>query len=142
MWKLTIKRELVDGPWKATMPFHGSEIVFAHFRHELAELDREEFRVVMLDGKGRPSGWNLVSIGSLTATVVHPREVFTAAILMKAAQIILIHNHPSGDPEPSAEDRTITARLRECGTLLGIQVIDHIIFGYDKYFSFADESIL
>lgn len=84
----------------------------------------------------------LVSQGSLTASVVHPREVFNPAIRDSAAAVICVHNHPSGDPQPSQEDRVLTRRLAEAGRLLGIQVLDHIIIGRQAYMSFADEGLL
>ena len=110
----------------------------------LADVDREHFVIVLLDQKNRIIGINTVSVGSLTASIVHPRECFKPAILSNAAAIILGHNHPSSDCQPSREDRSITMRLVECGKLLGISVLDHIIIGdgTSKYFSFADEGLL
>jgi len=99
--------------------------------------------VLLLSQKNRVIGIHTVSIGSLTASVVQPRETFKAAILANAAAIICGHNHPSGDCQPSKEDRAITQRLKEAGALLGIHLLDHVIVGGDgKYFSFADENML
>ncbi|MEE9149058.1 MAG: JAB domain-containing protein, partial [Candidatus Tectomicrobia bacterium] len=78
----------------------------------------------------------------LTASVVHPREVFNPAVRDSAAAVIFVHNHPSGDPQPSQEDRVLTARLVKAGNVLGIQVLDHIIVGRNTYMSFADEGLL
>jgi len=109
----------------------------------LAGVDREHFVVLMLDQKNQCLGIHTVSMGSLTASIVHPREVYKAAILANAAAILCGHNHPSGNPHPSQEDRAITQRLTEAGKLLGINVLDHIIIGSaGKYFSFADEGLL
>ena len=110
----------------------------------LADVDREHFVVLMLDQKNKVIGINTVSIGSLTASVVHPRECFKPAILSNAAAIILAHNHPSGAPQPSQEDRVLTARLVAAGKLLGVSVVDHIIIGdgNSSYFSFADEGLM
>jgi DNA repair protein RadC len=108
----------------------------------LAGADREHFVVILLDRKNRLIGINTASIGSLSASVVHPREVFKPAILSNAAAIVCAHNHPSGDPQPSQEDRVLTARLVEAGKVLGIQVLDHIIVGEGRYLSFADEGLL
>ena len=110
----------------------------------LADVDREHFVVLLLNQKNRVVGVNTVSIGSLTASVVHPREVFKPAILSNAASIILAHNHPSGQPQPSQEDRVLTVRLVAAGKLLGISVLDHVIIGdgTSAYFSFADEGLL
>ena len=103
---------------------------------------QEEFVVVFLDAKHRPTGYQVVSVGSLTLSIVHPREVFKAAVCMNAAAVICIHNHPSGDPTPSQEDRALTKRLVESGELLGIRVLDHVVMGDDRHVSFADEGWL
>jgi len=109
----------------------------------LADTDREHFVILMLDQKNQVIGINTVSIGSLTASVVHPREVYKPAILSNCAALTLGHNHPSSDPQPSKEDRAITQRLKEAGALLGINVLDHLVIGTDgRYFSFADENLL
>ena len=109
----------------------------------LAGTDREQFLVVMLDGKNKPIGINVVSVGTLTASLIHPREVFKPAILSSAAAVIFVHNHPSGDAEPSFEDRAVTKRLCEGGTLLGIKVLDHVILGEEgRRYSFADHGEL
>lgn len=111
-------------------------------RAHLDGVDREHFIVVLLSQKNRVIGIHTASVGSLTNAVVHPREVFKAAIVGNAAAIICAHNHPSGDPAPSQEDRALTARLVAAGKLLGIAVLDHIIIGDPTYFSFADEGCL
>ncbi len=98
-------------------------------------LDREHFRVLHLDRKGGIIFIEDVSRGGLHSAIVHPREVFKTAIKKSAASIILVHNHPSGDPQPSSEDIEITRRLIEAGTLIGIEVLDHIIIGEHKYSS-------
>lgn len=103
---------------------------------------QEEFVVVFLDAKHRPTGYQVVSVGSLTLSIVHPREVFKAAVCMNAAAVICAHNHPSGDPTPSQEDRALTKRLVESGELLGIRVLDHVVLGEDRHVSFADEGWL
>jgi len=110
----------------------------------LEGVDREHFGVLLLSQKNNVIGVNTVSVGSLTASVVHPREVFKPAILSNAAAIILAHNHPSGQPQPSQEDRVLTVRLVAAGKLLGISVLDHVIIGdgTSAYFSFADEGLL
>jgi DNA repair protein RadC len=107
-----------------------------------AGLDREQFLVCCLDAKNAIIGVNIVSIGSLTLSIVHPREVFKPAILLNSCAIIAVHNHPSGDPSPSLEDRTLTTRLREAGDLLGIRLLDHLILGDDRLYSFADQGWL
>jgi DNA repair protein RadC len=116
----------------------------ALLRQFLDTVDREHFVVIMMDRKNRLIGIHTVSIGSLTASVGHPREVFKPAILSNAAALICGHNHPSGDPQPSSEDRALTERLVEAGKLLGIEILDHVIVGdgtTDSY-RFADQGAL
>ena len=108
-------------------PEDAAEIA-AKFFEDMA-TDREVFAVMLLNTKNRVIGINVVSVGSLTASVVHPREVFKAACLANATNIILTHNHPSGDPAPSKEDISITSRLVQAGRLMDIPVLDHIIIG-------------
>ncbi|MBY0279059.1 DNA repair protein RadC [Candidatus Binatia bacterium] len=116
----------------------GSADVFRHFRACLAGLAQERFYVLLLDGKGRVMRDVRVSEGTLTASLVHPREVFRLAIREAAASVILVHNHPSGDPTPSPEDVTLTARLRSAGDLVGIKVVDHVVVGHHRYASLVD----
>lgn len=108
----------------------------------MARLDREHFVVLHLDGKNRVIAKETVSIGSLNQSIVHPREVFKAAVHNGSAAIICAHNHPTGDPKPSIEDKTITKRLLEVAGLLGIPILDHIIIGQGVYFSFAESTDL
>ena len=98
-------------------------------RDYLDEVDREHFIIVMLDSKNKLIGIHTVSVGSLTSSLVHPREVFKPICLSNAAAVILAHNHPSGDPMPSQEDIAITNRLRRCGEFMGIRILDHIVLG-------------
>lgn len=105
-------------------------------------LDREHFMVVALDAKHAVIGINTVSIGSVTMSIVHPREVFKPILLMNASAVLLAHNHPSGDATPSQEDRALTRRLKDGGDLLGITVLDHVVLGEDRYYSFADNQAL
>ncbi len=109
------------------------------FRKAFNGLDREHFAVITLDAKNRPIGFNVVSVGALTLSIVHPREVFKLCVLQNAAGVILAHNHVSGDPTPSQWDRRLTSRLIDAGKILGVTVLDHLIFGRDSYISFADE---
>lgn len=102
---------------------------------KLRGADRESFFVLALDGKHALVREHCVSIGSLNSSLVHPREVFRPAIQVAAAAVICAHNHPSGDPEPSAEDLVVTRRLVECGKLVGIPLLDHVILGEGRYVS-------
>jgi DNA repair protein RadC len=120
-------------------PIRDSSTAVQLFRPCFDGLDREHFLVCGLDAKHRVIGINLVSIGSLSLSIVHPREVFKPLIVMNAAAWLACHNHPSGDATPSQEDRLLTKRLREAGDLLGITLLDHLILGEARHFSFADD---
>ena len=96
-------------------------------------VDREHFVIVLLNRKNGIIGINTVSVGDLSSSIVHPREVFKPAIVAGAASIILAHNHPSGDPKPSLVDVRVTKRIKEAGDILGIEVLDHIIIGDGCY---------
>lgn len=100
-----------------------------HFARLVADGVREEFHIVCLDTKHQVIATHQISVGTLNASLVHPREVFRPAIKDSAAAILLVHNHPSGDPSPSREDRMVTERLESAGTTLGIDVLDHIVLG-------------
>ena len=100
----------------------------------------EHFVVFILDVRNRVLGYTVAGQGGIDTCPVDPRAVFRSAVIIGASAIIVAHNHPSGDPTPSVEDRTVTERLRKAGELLGIQVLDHVVLGEDRYFSFADES--
>jgi DNA repair protein RadC len=146
MYELRVVRERRHG-YGRRRRIREARDIFEAFKDHFAPLDREQFVVVLLDGKNnvlthRVLGFNVVSTGTLTAALVHPREVFVAAILQNAAAIVLLHNHPSGDPEPSAEDRAITERLKQAGELLGIKILDHVIIGDGGFRSFADDHLL
>lgn len=103
---------------------------------------KEYFFTMHMDGKNRISCIDCVSIGSLNQSIVHPREVFKTALLSSAAAIILVHNHPTGDPSPSSEDIAITRRLKEAGELLGIRVLDHVIVGSEGTCSFVERGLV
>jgi len=120
-------------------PFRNSADVYAHFRERLASERRERFYAILLDNKHRKIKEIAVSEGSLTASLVHPRDVFACVVRESAAAVIFVHNHPSGDPTPSPEDVEITRRLRQAGDLMGVRVLDHIVIGRGRYVSFADD---
>lgn len=104
-------------------------------QHFLEDADREVMVLICMNRKGEPTALQTISIGTLSSSLVHPREVFKAAILSNAASIILAHNHPSGDPVPSREDIEISRRIKESGELLGIELLDHLIIGYQSHHS-------
>lgn len=114
----------------------------ALFRELIGDLDRESVWVACLDSKARVCCVSQVSIGTVNASLVHPREVYKVALLANAASIILAHNHPSGDPTPSLDDMIITDKLEKSGDALGIKFNDHLILGDESYYSFADEGKL
>lgn len=109
---------------------------------EMKFLNREHFKIAILDTKNQILAIENISVGTLNASIVHPREVFKIAIKRNANSIILIHNHPSGDPSPSNEDINITNRLIDSGNLVGIKVLDHIIIGDNKYISFKEKNLI
>lgn len=122
--------ELVEGWLDAELlggSVTGPEVLVRRLRPLLGMEAVEGFWVVCLDARGRVRGWERISMGTLTACLVHPREVFAPAIRRRAASVVVLHNHPSGDPEPSPEDVALTERLEEAGRLLGIPVLDHVV---------------
>ena len=119
-----------------------SEEIYEAFGDRLRDLRKERFLSVLLDGRNRVIRENVVSEGTLTASLVHPREVFAPAIRESAGSILLVHNHPSGDPEPSPEDLEITRRLCAVGELVGIHVLDHVVIGDGGYVSFLERGLI
>ena len=121
-----------------TCPEDAADDAMPRFRYE----DREHFAVILLNVKNHILSMPVISVGSLTASVVHPREVFKAAIQQTAASIILVHNHPSGDPSPGREDIEVTARMVQVGRVMDIPVLDHIILGNDNYISLKEKGVI
>ncbi|MBD3367842.1 MAG: DNA repair protein RadC [Candidatus Eisenbacteria bacterium] len=116
----------------------GPEDVADLLLREMSSLDREHFRAILLNTKNRILGVRTIAIGSLNASVVHAREVFKAAVSESAQAVVLVHNHPSGIPDPSEEDIVVTERLAEAGRILGIEVLDHIILGRQGFVSLRE----
>lgn len=139
---LELGRRSMAAPLSTGMRVASSADLFKHFHPALRDRKHEIFKVVLLDAKNTLLKEATVSEGSLTLSVVHPREVFALAVRESAAGVIFLHNHPSGDPTPSPEDRQLTDRLMAAGHLLGIRVLDHVIIGDNRYVSFADEGWL
>lgn len=119
-------------------PLRSSMEIYERYGPLLVDARKERFIVVLLDGKNRVMREDMVSEGSLTSSPAHPREVFATAVREAAASIVLVHNHPSGDPEPSPDDVEVTRRLVSVGELLGIRVADHVVVGDGRYVSFLD----
>ena len=122
--------------------FRTSEDIFRHYACRFRDAKKEQFLTVLLDGKNRVIREEKVSEGSLTASIVHPREVFMPAIRESAGAIVLVHNHPSGDPTPSFEDIEVTERLLKVGEVVGIRVLDHVIVGEGAFTSFVDRGLI
>jgi DNA repair protein RadC len=121
---------------------HGPEDVANYLMPLLKYETKEHFVVMFLNTKNHVIGHKIISTGSLSASVVHPREVFEAACKAHAAAIIVSHNHPSGDPTPSREDKAVTERLVKAGNVMDIPVLDHVIIGNARYCSFKDKGLL
>ena len=118
-------------------------------KHPLFDGEKECFIVLMLDRRNRMKGWNFVTLGTQTQCLAHPREVFRAAIVGAAAAVICMHNHPSGDPSPSAADVQLTRQMREAGNAVDIDVLDHVVVGRSGadplgkgYYSFSEAGLL
>lgn len=139
---LAIAKRFSTIPVKTSQQFKKSSDIFNHFHERLREKKQEHFLVTLLDNKNRIIKELTVSVGSLTLSIVHPREVFNPAIRESAAAVVFVHNHPSGDPNPSKEDIQITRRLQEAGNIVGIKVLDHIIIGNGCYESLRDKGII
>ncbi|WNF21310.1 DNA repair protein RadC [Mesobacillus jeotgali] len=118
------------------------EDAFTLLKEHLSDVDREYFMVVCLDTKNQPTAVNVCHIGSLNASLVHPREVLKPAILSNAASILVAHNHPSNDPTPSREDIEVTKRLNEACKIVGIDLLDHLITGSDRFVSLKEKGYL
>jgi DNA repair protein RadC len=131
-------RRLAAGRLVPGTALRGPADVFRHFHPTLRDAPHERFLVVLLDGRHRLMRHEMVSQGTLTASLVHPREVFRPALRESAAALVLVHNHPSGDPAPSAEDREVTARLVRAGELLGVPVLDHVVVAERGYSSLRE----
>jgi DNA repair protein RadC len=135
---IRIGQELCSAPLKTGERFSNSRELFQRYRARFYAAHKEFFVALNLNSKNQLIREVLVSVGSLSTSVVHPREVFTPAVRDSSAAILFLHNHPSGDPAPSREDRECTSRLCEAGKILGIRCLDHLILGFEDYYSFAD----
>lgn len=116
--------------------------VASYYMEEMRHEDRERLMLCMFDSQCTLLGDELISIGTVNASLVSPREIFKRALMHQAVYIILLHNHPSGVPMPSTQDQIVTKRVWQCGEMLGVQLSDHIIIGDNKYFSFKEENLL
>ena len=135
-------RRLALTPLVRGQAIRSPQDVQRHFQPRFRERRRESFHALQLDGRHQLIAVDEVSVGTLTASLVHPREVFREAIRNAAAALLLVHHHPSGDPSPSPEDRSVTDRLIAAGRLLGIRVVDHVIVAEAGYFSFQEAGLI
>jgi len=144
MLRIEVVQERQENYDKCEQTFSQPADVFLdqQLQAEFRTCDREKFIVLHLNTKNRLISYEVVSVGSLNTSIVHPREVFKAALLSNAASIILAHNHPSDDPNPSQDDRQLTKRLIEAGKLLGIEVLDHLIFASKHFYSFTADTLI
>lgn len=136
---LIVKEGLPD--YMADKRINSSSDVY-HLFSFLANETKEHFIAIHLDNKNKILCIDRVSTGSLTASIVHPREVMKSVMLSSAAALVLLHNHPSGDPTPSREDLDLTKRLKECCELMGVRCLDHVIVGSGSHVSLADRGII
>lgn len=136
---LELGRRSLAQPLNLGLQALSSRDIYHHYHPLLRDMKRELFKLLMFDGKNRLIKEMTISTGSLSLNIVHPREVFKPAVRESASSVILLHNHPSGDPTPSPEDRELTRRLVKAGRIMGIKVLDHIVIGDGRYFSFADQ---
>ena len=135
--RLSLVRERADRPYTLRAPGDVVGLLRAFMRDD----PRERFVAVYLDSRHRPMAVHEVSIGTCDSAPVHPREVYCPAVALACAAVVVAHNHPSGDPTPSPEDRLVTERLRRAGEVLGIELLDHVVLGEGRYYSFAEEAI-
>jgi DNA repair protein RadC len=127
---------------KALKPITSPDEIIGLIRSKISDFSKEQFLVISLDTRNRPLGIDNVSVGTLTASLVHPRETYECAIRKHAASIIVSHNHPSGDEEPSEEDIKITQRLKEAGKVMGIELLDHIVVTKSSYCSLKEKGMI
>jgi DNA repair protein RadC len=139
---LELGARVASEPRGAAPAFHTPEATARYLLPRYGARPVETFGVLALDVRHRLKHEAVISVGCLTSSLVHPREVFKEAVDARAAALVLFHNHPSGDPEPSAEDVSITRRLSSAGTLLGIEVLDHVIVGAGRFVSLKERGVL
>lgn len=140
-WEAAVElvRRALSEPCAFPEPFRTAADAFDRYRYLMADHRVELFLAVLLDVKNRRMCDVRVSTGILNGSLIHPREVFAPALRERAASVLLVHNHPSGDPSPSPEDREVTRRLRAAGGIVGIAVLDHVIIGDCSFHSFREE---
>lgn len=139
---LELGRRFIEEPNEKGPAFSSAQDVFKFYNQRMKTLKKELFRSALLDAKNRIFADCQLSEGTLTHSLIHPREAFREAIREAAAAVIFVHNHPSGDPAPSREDISITERLVQAGEIVGIKVLDHVIIGDDTYTSMMEKGYI
>jgi DNA repair protein radc len=137
-----LSKRIAMGKRKEKLSFTEPQAVAGYFMEEMRHKEKEELKVLMLDAKSGFIAESTVSTGTVNFAVASPREIFLEALKYKAVNIIIMHNHPSGDPAPSQNDFLCTRKIKEAGELIGISLIDHIIIGDNKYMSFSEKNLL
>lgn len=135
---IELGRRTIISDFNPKVKVTNAKIIYEIFRYELINAEQEHLVAIFLDTKKQIINFKTLFIGTINKIIVHPREVFAEAIKNHAVFLILLHNHPSGDPQPSKEDKSFTEEIRKSGMLLGIPLIDHIIIGHNSYYSFYD----
>lgn len=139
---IEISKRMSRATYKKRLNIHSPASVAAMYMEELRHYEREHLMVVLLDTKHNVIGDYVLSIGTVNASLIHPREVFIYALKQQAVNIILLHNHPSGNPKPSPEDIAITKRIQSSGEIIGIHLLDHIIIGDGVYISLKEKDYI
>lgn len=139
---LELSRRLSKKKAEGTLHFHEPSTIAAYYMEDFRHSDQEQMILMMLNTKNRLLGEQIISKGTANASMISPREIFLQALHYHAVSVILVHNHPSGDPAPSKDDLAFTKRVQEAGILLGIELLDHIIIGDRKYMSFRESDLL
>ncbi len=135
-----LARRLTEARFRPGAPVRCGSDVARIVRDTARGARQEQFFAILLDARHRILGFRVISTGGLVGAPVHPRDVFAPAVREGAASLVVAHNHPSGDPTPSPEDRAVTDRLRGAAELIGIRLLDHLVVGSDRFYSFADDA--
>lgn len=139
---LELSRRLVKEPIRKGQAFDRPSAIADYYMEDFRHAEQEQIMVVMLDTKGNHLGEAVVSVGTVNASLISPREIFLKALSFHAVSIILLHNHPSGDPTPSQDDLMLTLRIKEAGAVIGIELLDHLVLGDRRYISFREQGFL
>ena len=137
-----IARRISKAVRSREMTLESPSSVAAYYMEELRHEEKEKLLLCMFDSKCNLLGDEILSVGTVSSSLISPREIFRRSLAEQAVSIILLHNHPSGMPYPSAQDKIVTRQVKECGDMIGVHLSDHIIIGDNQYFSFKEENLL